>query len=270
VNTNLVETNSTVTLISVAEKNGVYEITARYQAREFNLYATKDCSLLFTSTYSLKGSESNAGATPTPTAPPEPMKSYRPSVDLFVMSLCPYGTQAEIAMEPVAVLLGSRINITVHYIASIRGVTPDSISSLHGPGEAKEDLNQLCIARYYQAKYWSYLMDFNANCYPLVQDAARLDACRVNITENLGIDSRKIEICATGREGLALLEADEGFATKYQVTGSPTLIINGQRYSGARTPDAYKQAICAHFDTPPAECSVNLSSQAAAASGSCG
>jgi glutaredoxin len=270
VNTYLVQGNSTVAFTSVAEKNGVYEIATRYQGREFNLYATRDCSLLFTSTYNLKGSEPSAGATPSPTVPPEPVKSARPTVDLYVMAFCPYGTQAENAMEPVVGLLGSKINITVRYIASVQGTTIDSISSLHGPAEAKEDLRQLCIAKYYPSQLWPYLTDYNPNCVPLIQNAAGLDACAENATRKLGIDNQKIETCATGGEGLALLKADEGFTAEHQVTVSPTLIINGQIYSGARTPDAYRQAICAHFDTPPAECSVSLSSQAAVASGSCG
>ncbi|HMA04952.1 MAG TPA: thioredoxin domain-containing protein, partial [Methanomicrobiales archaeon] len=80
----------------------------------------------------------------------------------------------------------------------------------------------------------------------------------------------KIESCATGSEGLSLLKSDVAITDANKVTGSPTLIINGQRYSGARTPDAFKQGICSHFTTSPAECSVNLSAQAAAASGSCG
>jgi hypothetical protein len=54
------------------------------------------------------------------------------------------------------------------------------------------------------------------------------------------------------------------------VQSSPTLIINGQVYTGARTPEAYKEAVCSHFDTPPAECGTTLSSQAATSSGGCG
>jgi len=267
VNTNLVQANSTATLVSAAEKSGVYQITLQYQARNISLYATKDCSLLFPSSYNLEGS---TGVTPTPTVTPEPVKSARPTVDLYVMAFCPYGTQAESAMDPVVGLLGTKASITVRYIASVQGTTIDSISSLHGPTEAKEDLRQLCIAKYYPSQLWPYLMDYNPNCIPMRQNATSLDACVADATRKLGIDNQEIESCAIGGEGLALLQADEDFTTKNQVTGSPTLIINGQRYTGARTPEAYRQAICTHFDTPPAECSVNLSSQAATPSGSCG
>jgi hypothetical protein len=64
-------------------------------------------------------------------------------------------------------------------------------------------------------------------------------------------------------KGLALPGDDE------TVTRSPTLFMNGQKYSGQRTPEAYKQALCARFETVPAEYATNLSSTAAASMGSC-
>ena len=66
-----------------------------------------------------------------------------------------------------------------------------------------------------------------------------------------------------------LLKADEELTDKYGVTGSPTLIINGVDYSGARTSEAYKQAICSAFKTAPAECNQSLSTTGTAASGNC-
>jgi glutaredoxin len=272
VNNNLAQANSPATLTSVTEKNGIYQIAAQYQARNVSLYATKDCTLLFTSSYDLKANLLPKTTT-SPTPVPEPVKSSRPSTELFVMSFCPYGVQAENAMDPVVSLLGTKANITVRYIATVGGTTVDSVNSLHGPTEAKEDIRQLCIAKYYPQQLWPYLMDFDKNCQDasVRQNTSVYNSCRANITGKLGIDNQKIETCASGSEGLALLSADEAITKKYGVTGSPTLIINGQRYSGARTPDAFKQFICDRFENPPAECSVNLSAQAAAAgSGSCG
>ncbi len=205
---------------------------------------------------------------PTPT--PEPVKSSRPSVDLFVMSFCPYGVQAENAMAPVSGLLGTKTDIKIRYIATVNGDTVDSVKSLHGLLEAKEDLRQLCVAKLYPDKFWDYLNLINAQCYPIYKNATQLESCQKNVTATLGIDNQTIGNCASGSEGMALLKADEAITQNLKVTGSPTLFINGQKYSGQRTPDAYKQFICARFDTPPAECRVNLSAQAAAASsGSC-
>jgi len=271
VNTNLAQANSTATLVSVTEKNGMYQIAARYQARNVSFYASKDCSLLFTSSYNVKANTTRTPS-PPPTPIPEPVKSSRPSTELFVMSFCPYGVQAENVMEPVVGLLGTKANITVRYIASVNGTTVDSVKSLHGVTEAKEDLRQLCIAKYYPQEFWLYLMDFNKNCQnaSVRQNPVSLNACGTDASQKAGIDNQRIETCSSGSEGLVLLRADEAITKNYKVTGSPTLIINGRRYSGQRTPEAYKQGICAHFETQPAECSVNLSAQAiAASSGSC-
>jgi glutaredoxin len=273
VNANLASANSTATLLTVTETNGVYQVTARYQSRNISFYATKDCDLLFSTSYNLKaGINRTPASSPSPAPVTVPVKSSRPSTELFVMSFCPYGVQAENAMEPVVGLLGTKADITVRYIASVNGTTVDSVRSLHGLTEAKEDLRQLCIAKYYPQALWPYLTEFNRNCQnaSIRQNAASLDACGTDATQKAGIDNQKIETCAGGSEGLALLRADETITKNYKVTGSPTLIINGQRYSGQRTAEAYKQGICARFETAPPECSVNLSSQAATAStGSC-
>jgi hypothetical protein len=186
------------------------------------------------------------------------------------MSFCPYGVQAENAMGPVVDLLGTKVDFTVRYIATVNGDTADAVRSLHGLPEAKEDLRQLCIMRSYPDIFWDYLNLFNAQCYPLYKNETQLASCQQNVTATLGMDNQKIETCASGSEGIALLRADETITKSLRVTGSPTFFMNGQKYTGQRTAEAFKQAVCDRFETPPAECSVDLSSSAtAASSGSC-
>jgi glutaredoxin len=267
-NANLVQANTTATLGGVTEKNGVYNIAVTYQGREITLYATKDCSFLFSGITDLKAAPATE-TTPVPTTVAAPVKSASPTVELFVMSFCPYGVQAETAMKPVVDLLGSKADFNVRYIATVQGTTADSVKSLHGLAEAKEDLRQLCVAKYYPQQLWTYIEGINAQCYPTWQNATQLAACQQNVTATLSMDNQKIETCAASSEGLDLLRADGVITAKESVSGSPTLIINGQRYNGQRTAEAYKQFICDRFTTAPAECATNLSSTAAASSGSC-
>jgi predicted DsbA family dithiol-disulfide isomerase len=112
-------------------------------------------------------------------------------------------------------------------------------------------------------------MEINEKCYPVYRDAQQLDRCWKDAAQRMGIDPTQIESCAYGAEGLALLKADEEAAGKYGVTGSPTLIINGQRYVGARSAETFKQAICSGFVTPPTECETQLGTEAAAVEGGC-
>ncbi len=41
------------------------------------------------------------------------------------------------------------------------------------------------------------------------------------------------------------------------------MIINGKVYSGSRSPEDYKEAICSGFTNPPSECNQNLTTEAA-------
>jgi 2-hydroxychromene-2-carboxylate isomerase len=174
-------------------------------------------------------------------------------------------------MKPVVALLGSKADIRVRYITTVTGTTVASVRSLHGTPEAQEDLRQICILKKNPEQFWDYVGMFNDACYPQYQNADMLDACWRNVTATVGIDSKSIETCAAGEEGLALLKTDEALSDKNGASASPTLIINGQEYSGSRTPDAYKQAICDRFVTAPGECSTTLPPVAGAvASGGCG
>jgi protein-disulfide isomerase len=85
----------------------------------------------------------------------------------------------------------------------------------------------------------------------------------------LGIALPAIDTCATSADNIALLRVDEVEAESNSATASPTLLVNGVTYTGARTPEGYKQAICNSFDTAPAECNTTLSSASAAAAGGC-
>jgi len=268
-NDNLVQPGTSVSFKSVSENRGMYEIQGTYQSQEVTIYTTKDCTMLFTNGINISASVDTSPQKPTPA--PTPVKTARPSVDLYVMAFCPYGTQAESAMKPVVSLLGTKADINVRYITTVRGSTVDSVQSLHGLSEAQEDLRQICIQKKYPQKFWDYIDTFNARCYPVSQNLTSLNTCWRNTSAGLGIDISAIETCATGSDGLGMLKTDESDANQNGATASPTLLINGIKYSGARTPEAYKQAICNSFDTAPSECGTILSStQSAASAGGCG
>ncbi|MDD1660414.1 MAG: DsbA family protein [Methanomicrobiales archaeon] len=263
VNQNLAAEGTAATLVSVEDQHGMYRVTVAYQGQQYPFYATPDCTLLF-----LEGMDMTAPeATPTPAA--TPVQTDRPAVDLFVMSYCPYGTQAEAAMKPVADLLGAKADIRVRYITSVGGTTVDSIESLHGAVEAQEDLRQACIEKYSPMKFWGYLAGFNSECYSTARTPESAAACSKNVTSALGIDQAEIDACATGAEGIGLLSTDVASAMVQDATASPTLLINGVEFSGSRSPEAYKQAICGSFTNAPAECETKLSEQQASVGGTC-
>lgn len=268
INKNIVQPGTSVSMVSSGDIGSVYRVVVSYQGNQIPIYITKDGSMLFLSGFNTSQTQEQPEEEPEETP-----KTDKPTVDLFVMSFCPYGVQAENSMKPVVDLLGSKADIRVRFIANVQGDTVDKVQSLHGITEAQEDLRQLCIMKYYnQTTYWKYLMDINTNCYGKIntRDPAALDTCWKNVATKTGIDIAKIQTCSNSTDGLNLLKADEQLVDKYGVSGSPTLIINGMRYSGARTPEAFKQAICSAFTTQPEECSQTLSSSGGTASGGCG
>jgi len=275
VNQNLVPQGSPATLVATSEDRGLYGIKIQYQSQEITLYASKDCSLLFPGNYDMnqQGGACGTGSGQGTQAAQQkaPVKSARPAADLYVMAFCPYGTQAEAVMKPVVGLLGSKADIRLRYITTVTGTTADSVNSLHGPAEAQEDIRQICIQKYYPEKLWTYIARFDEACYPASGNTETQKACWMNASAAAGIDMAKITACASGTEGISLLKADEADSNKNGASGSPTLIINGVTYSGARTPEAYKQAICNSFENVPAECNTTLSTtQATNTAGGCG
>ncbi len=264
-NTYFAEPGTPASLVSVQADGNVYNITIRSRSENMTLYTTSDCTFLFPMAIDMRNSRA---ASSSPARQQQNFKrSSRPSVDLYVMAFCPYGTQAETAMVPVEKLLGSKADFRIRYIASVSGSTADTVQSLHGPREAEEDLRQACINRNYPAQFWEYVNRFDQQCYPLAQDAAAFSACSRNLTVSLNMDPEKITSCSTGPDGLAVLKADEADAGANGATASPALLINGVTYAGARTPEAFKTAICNSFDTMPSECNTTLSSTAASSSG---
>jgi len=269
INDNLVQPNTTATVISVAESNGLFNVSISYLQRTIPVYITKDGTDLFLSS-PIDITQPIPKATTQQQQPAETPKTDKPTVQLFVMAFCPYGIQAEQAMKPVVDLLGSKADIQVHFITTVSGTTPDTVSSLHGPVEAQEDLRQLCIMKNYdQTTYWKYVMQIDATCSGQRSDTTVYDACWKSAAKNASIDATKIDTCSKGSDGMTLIKADADLSSSKGVTGSPTLIINGVTYSGDRTPDAYKEGICNAFTTKPSECSTVLSSTGTAASGGC-
>ena len=193
----------------------------------------------------------NNTVTPPQTVP----KTDRPQVELFVMSYCPFGLQMEKAYLPVWDLLKDKADISVKFVSY----------AMHGKKEVDENTRQYCIGKQSPEKLIAYLKCFTAednyskclNSIGLTD--AKLASCvnatdkEFKITENYNDQSKWL----SGRYPLYNVHAD--LNEKYNVQGSPTLVINGQEVSVNRTPEAIKQVICAAFNNPPAECQKTLS-----------
>ena len=165
--------------------------------------------------------------------------TYKPIVNLFVMSFCPYWIQAEESLWEVKSTLGDEVIFDPHFLV---GRTDGEYTSLHGEYELIEDVRQLCILyEYSEDHWWTYI-----NC---LYDRYGSDSWNDDsespwrdCADNASIDVITIENCIETMNS-TLLCYDYRLAQEFNVRGSPTVLINGNEYSGPRTPEAYSQAI---------------------------
>jgi len=204
-----------------------------------------------------------------PTASVEPIKTAKPVVDLYVMSFCPYGNQAEDTMFPVYNLLKDKAEFNVHYIVSVNGNT---VNSLHGAPEVTQNEREACVAKYYDMNKWFYFTTMvNDNC-------GSDGSCWESAATVLGLDIAKINACVAS-EGVSLMTQSQAASSAVGATGSPTLLINGAEVtkviSGQNVPvvyaygdsEGYKKAICDSFTTAPGECNTALSASTSTVQG---
>jgi protein-disulfide isomerase len=166
-------------------------------------------------------------------------------VDLYVMSLCPYGVQAENAIGPVLEKLGSAVDFRLNYIA---GEQNGKLVSLHREPEVKGDIVQLCAARANPDRFFRMVLCQN-------KEWRRIPDNWEQCAQEAGIDVEAVRACYQGPEGEALLRASMKLAEQARAEGSPTIHIAGKPYEGGRRTNDFIRAICAEAGgTKPPAC----------------
>lgn len=191
-------------------------------------------------------------------------KTDVPKLEFFVMSFCPYGNLAEDIIEPVFDLFGEKVDIIPRYIVSADPSQADGYRSLHGPVELHQNVRELCVFYDFgEQAFWDFTSEVNEKC-----SSQNADTCWEPIAQAQGLDVNAIKTCEATRTS-ELMDNEIELTTLYGVTGSPTMIINGEKYLGQRTSEDLKTALCCAFSDAPSECDEILSSATQAASGSC-
>ena len=164
-------------------------------------------------------------------------KKPRVPVELYVMSQCPFGVQAEQAVLPAVKSLAKHVDFHRYFIGD--ETVPGQFRSLHGGPEVEEDVRQLCVEDLYPRKYIDYILERNKDVHnPFWEEAARA----------VKVDAAKVESCVRGSRGVELFSANLKAHEARNVTGSPTLFINGEKYAGARGPRSVTKALCASVE----------------------
>jgi thioredoxin 1 len=147
----------------------------------------------------------------------------------------------------------ARSYVKMMYIGRVSNGT---ITSMHGVEEAQENARQICIREEQPEKYWDYI-----SCYMKEGEAE-------DCLGSESIDQAKLTSCLEdpGR-GLAYAQRDFDMVEKNRITGSPTLIMNGNMVkesdfatstTSSRSAEALKELLCCGFKSQPAFCSLQL------------
>jgi hypothetical protein len=252
-------TNSNVQLKNVTEESNMYVVNFEVEGQTYPSYVSMDGKLLFLQVIDMEkiiedaeNSENNPD-----NSPPQPVpKSEKPDVEVFVMSHCPYGTQIEKGILPVAELLGDKIDFSVKFV----------YYAMHGKTELDEQLLQHCIQEEEPGKYLEYLGCFleegkTDECIASIGlDKEKLDAC-IESTDNEFNVTGKFNDQSTWLNGrFPLFDVDKELNQQYGVGGSPHLVINSQSAGAGRDSASLLNAICDSFIDAPEECATELSS----------
>jgi hypothetical protein len=154
-----------------------------------------------------------------------PMK---PQVELFVMSYCPFGVQAEQELLPFFETYGDTINFRLRFIIGKEEASAENagenirFTSLHGEPELIENKRQMVIAELYPDKLFDYLL-----CR-----ADHLEEAWVHCAKKVELDvSRIVEAVEAEKITLNLVEEIQR-TEELNIKGSPTLVIDGRIIDG--------------------------------------
>ncbi|MCX6722120.1 MAG: thioredoxin domain-containing protein [Candidatus Staskawiczbacteria bacterium] len=253
-------------LVSVSEVSGLAKVKIKIGTSSFDSYATKDGKLLFPQAFDMSAKKAGAAnqnssaskaATPAPTAV---QKTDSPMLEGYIVSSCPYGLQMQRAFaEAVKNSPALASSVKMRYIGSVSNGT---VSSMHGPEEAQENLRQICIRDEQPNKYWSYVSCYMKKSAGTMANGMPLGDSK-GCQASTGVDTAKLNSCVSDpKRGVADAQKDFDLSDKYNVQGSPTLILNGTQVSessyGGRSADAVRAMVCAGSKTQSSFCSQKL------------
>ena len=148
----------------------------------------------------------------------------KPTLELFVMSYCPFGVQAEEKIIPIVKKFGDQIDFRLQFIAqekeatSSQDVTP--FISLHGYPEVAENIRQLLIAQEYPDRYLDYIL-----CR-----GKKLDKSWESCAEKLGIDVARIQRLFNAPEAERLFQENIKRAAELGIKASPTILVDNHKF----------------------------------------
>jgi len=197
--------------------DGLYQVTILAEGNEIPVHITKDGKYLVQGVMPLVQQEVEVQEVPKQDISTIDIpKIEKPLIELFVMTHCPYGTQAEKGFIPTARLLQDVADVKVRFVHYFMHTNNQ---------EEVETPRQVCIREEQSEKYWDYLECFLSGTYGLVEEAL---ACEVQV----GIDSDALADCIDSGRADEYYAEDSELSEQYGIAGSPSFVVNGVKIGG--------------------------------------
>lgn len=162
-------------------------------------------------------------------------KEKKKRLDLFAMSICPYGVKAFDAMKEILdAFKDDGMDFQINYIA--KEIEPGKFTSLNKDPEIAENKRQLCAMKHYPENFWDYIWCRNENIRSPKWKSCAKDTIKASV----------IEKCSEGKEGTKLLSENIKAANSMGIGASPTWIINNKHKGSGIAPETIKNHICRH------------------------
>jgi len=257
INNNLLDGGKLISLKDIEKSNGMYKLLLDLEGQEMESYVSIDGKMFFPQVIKLSENHLEEKVVKKSQPSSSVTKANKPKIELFVMSECPYGTQMEKGILPVIKELGDNIDFELKFVNY----------AMHGKKELDEQILQSCISKNYKSKLLTYLGKYleagNTN------DALNLiDVSRTELSECIektDKDFRVTEIFEdksksdwNGRFPKFLINDKDN--KKYDIKGSPTLVINGEQVKSARDANSLLNTICSSFTNAPEACKTDMTS----------
>lgn len=149
----------------------------------------------------------------------------KPTLELFVMSYCPFGIEAEEHIIPIVKKFKDKIDFKLRFIAkekdtvSHQDITP--FTSLHGYPEVAENIRQLLIAREYPDHYLDYILCRGKKLNKSWEDCAKKN----------GINVEQIQRLFDTLEAEQLFRENIKRAEELSIKASPTILVDGHEFT---------------------------------------
>ena len=170
-------------------------------------------------------------------------------LDLFVMSQCTFGVEAEKIIIPIVKQYNGRVLLNLFFIAEENN--DGQFVSMHGIAEVEENIRQMIISKLYPDKLLDYLLARAQNCTS--PEWKKIALGLVMDVDKINLEMLKPETKQAFRNNIHR-SIDEG------IFESPSILINNRPYNGSIFPLYYHVCSCniEKVETKPKEMYVTI------------